>query len=790
MTDQLKHSYQIQIRDMTCHHCVTRVEKTALSVEQVESIDINLDKGEAIITGGSPVQVIQAISRSGYPCEILSDKNLSPDEESTAKDKTANISITNINDKTNPTDINNHYTISIDDMTCSSCVANVEQAICSVSGVIEASVNLLEKSAWVAGGDPQQVVNAIIDQGYKASLQEQQAPGNGYQLITNSSDEHQILKILSNNSEIQNIKITTSDDDDKQLVTLTSTLHPAQLLILLKQANIQTSINEQSEDPYAAQARQSKIEIKQSRVRAFFAIAIASLLMFSEHSGLLPTLDNHTQFYGISSQLFWFIIALVCLFTMWFSGRNYYITAIKQARHYSANMDTLVALGTSSAWLSSMLIIIDPDFIPGGGHLYLDAGVMILGFLQFGHALEIQAKRTTSESIASIIKLAPKTATLIYNNIEVQLPVSLVKPGDIIKVKPGERLPTDGIITHGSSTVDESMLTGEPLAVNKSTGDKVTGATINKSGSFSFKVTRTGDDTTLAHIIKMVKQAQMTKPAIGRLVDKIAAVFVPLVISISIITFFLWFFIGPQPQLAYALTTGIAVLVIACPCALGLATPIAIMMGTSKAAQFNILIKNSDALQTASQLTHLVVDKTGTLTQGKPAVTEIIINDTVDSTIKTDQDSLLQLAASLEKHSEHPLAEAMIKAADERNISTFDVKHFLAVEGRGVQAVLAEKENTDKIILLGNLQFMQENNIAVSDKMKKQAVQLSESAATPVWIAGNGVLLGLIGLKDPLREDTLKAVHIIKKQNITLVICSGDTDISCFVFSCRFFIRG
>ena len=436
------------------------------------------------------------------------------------------------------------------------------------------------------------------------------------------------------------------------------------------------------------------------------------------------------------------------------------------------------------------MININPQFIPGGGHLYLDASVIILAYLQFGHALEIQAKRTTSESIASIIKLAPKTARIVQDDIEVQFPVSLLQPGDIIRVKPGERLPVDGIIISGTSTLDESMLTGESLPVSKTIGDKVIGATINKMGSFSFEVNKSADDTTLAHIIKMVKQAQMTKPAIGRLVDKIASVFVPIVIGISIATFFLWLFLGPQPQLAYALTTGIAVLVIACPCALGLATPIAIMVGTSKAAQLNILIKNSDALQTASQLTHLVVDKTGTLTQGKPVVTDIIINKELNIPSQNnisknnfpepivDQDSLLKLAVSLEKHSEHPLAEAIIKSASERDIESIELEQFLAVEGRGVQAILvAEKAKSNKSekLLLGNISFMQENNITISVAMQHQAEQLAESSATPIWLAKNGILLGLFGVKDPLRNDTLNAVNALKKQNITLIMCSGDT---------------
>ncbi|MCU7968551.1 MAG: copper-translocating P-type ATPase [gamma proteobacterium symbiont of Bathyaustriella thionipta] len=487
--------------------------------------------------------------------------------------------------------------------------------------------------------------------------------------------------------------------------------------------------------------------------------------MFFNHAGLLPELDKQTQFYGISAQAFWFIIALICLFTMWFSGRHYYVNAIKQAKHLSSNMDTLVALGTSAVWLSSFIIIINPEFIPGGGHLYLDAAVIILAFLQLGHALEIRAKRITSEAIASIIELTPKTANIVLDNVEVELPVSCLQIGDVIKVRPGERIPTDGQIVEGTSSIDESMLTGEPIPVAKDITDSVTGGTINKTGSFIFEVKKTGEDTTLAHIINLVKQAQMTKPEIGRIVDKVASVFVPIVIVIAIISFISWYLIGPAPQLAYALTAGIAVLVIACPCALGLATPIAIMMGTSKAAQYNILIKNGDALQTASHLTHIVVDKTGTLTQGKPIVTDVITNP--EQAI--DDEKILQLSASLEHHSEHPLADAVLSVARGNSITLLDTVDFLAIQGRGVQGTIDGNH-----IILGNQLFMKENTISISDEMVVKSEQLAESSSTPIWLAQNGVLLGLLGLKDPVRNSSLTAINHLKNQNITIVMCTGD----------------
>jgi len=761
-------SYKISISGMSCGHCTARVEKLSLAVDGVTTINVDLEKAQAEVTGGLPSEVIQVISDAGYPAQIISTIPYDcpiPVAEKLPDNQAA------INKASNSTDPQEFYNIAIDDMTCSSCVSRVEKAIQSVAGVTNVAVNLIEKSAQISGGDPTQVINAVIDHGYHASLIEEKKNSNDYQLNILGADKEQITRVLAADAIIQDMELISTKQGDQIKVKLSTFLHPASLLVLLKTACINAKIHEQYKDPYAEQAQNSRLEIRKSWQRSIVAVVVGISLMAGKHLELLPQLNTGvTNGTSSSAQVIWFLIALVCLFTMWFSGRNYYINAIKQAKHFSSNMDTLVALGTSAAWLSSMLIIINPEFIPGGGHLYLDAAVFILAFLQFGHALEVQAKRTTSESIASIVELAPKTATVLVDTEEVDLPVSLLQLGDIIRVKPGERIAIDGTIISGYSTINESMLTGEPLAVSKQIGDEVTGGTINKLGSFNFKVTKEANDTTLSQIIKMVKQAQMSKPEIGRMVDKIASVFVPIVISISVITFILWNLVGPLPNMPFALTAAIAVLVIACPCALGLATPIAIMMGTGKAAQYNILIKNSDALQTASSLTHLVVDKTGTLTQGKPTVSDIIINPDLISAKNINVDHILELAASLEKNSEHPLAEAIINAADKKEIKIMQAEHFTAVEGRGVQANIS-----NQLVLLGNHLFMQENSIIINPEMKKQAEHLADAAATPIWLATNGQLWALIGLKDPLREDTPQAINNLQKQNITVVMCSGDT---------------
>jgi len=713
--------YTISISDMACSACVANVEKAVRATAGVTGVAVNLMDKEAMVRGGDPQEVVSAIIDKGYAAQL--EKKSIPATD---------------------------YEILIADMTCASCVSRVEQAILAVPGVDHASVNLVEKKALVAGGDPQQVVNAVLDQGYGASLPRQET-GDTFLLIINQKSDKATLRNLLAGRDPECVI-----NDNPAGLQITTSIHPADVVLMVQDIAPEARVEEQFTDPALARAEEAKKEIRRSWQRAILAGMTGFSIMAGDMSGLFPALAEN--------RLFWFGLALLCLGVMAFSGGKYYRTAIKLARHGSANMETLVALGTSAAWLASLIIIIYPDFIPGReNHLYLDASVMILAFLQFGHALEIRAKRTTSEAISSLIGLRASTARVVRGDTEIEIPVSLLKGGDIIRVRPGERIPIDGRLLNGQSAVDESMLTGEPVAVAKYPGDALTGGTMNDSGSFTMTVTNTGEETTLARIISMVKQAQISKPPIGRLADKVSSVFVPVVIALSLLTFIIWLFTAPDPRLAYALTAAIAVLVIACPCALGLATPIAIMVGTSRAAELNILIRNSDGLQTAATLTHLVVDKTGTLTKGKPAVTDIF------PVPGTDSVSLLQMAASLETGSEHPLARAVLDSAQEQNIAPLPATNFLAVTGQGVQA-----EINNQHCYLGNEQFMQKNNLSLPDNLRQTAEKQASMGATPIWLATENGVQGLLVLQDPIREDSAKAVAALLKKNVSVVMCTGD----------------
>ena len=539
-------------------------------------------------------------------------------------------------------------------------------------------------------------------------------------------------------------------------ICVTTREHPADVLLLLKDLGLVGAITEAYESPHVQKERESRKNIRQAWQRALIAGCVGMGLMIGNMGGFFPPVEGH--------RLFWFGIAVLCVVTMYFSGRRYYITAWKQARHLSANMDTLVAMGTAAAWLSSLLVTIYPGLLHGEPHLYFDASVMILAFLQFGHALEVRAKQKTSEAVGSLVGMQAKVGMVQRDEGQVAVPVSLLRQGDMILVKPGEKIPIDGVISKGGSTVDESMLTGEPLAVPKEAGDEVTGGTINRSGSFTFEVSRTSDQTTLAAIIAMVKNAQTSKPAIGRLVDKVAGVFVPVVIAVSAVTFFVWYFIAAPGDGAFALTTAIAVLVIACPCSLGLATPIAIMVGMSRAAECNVLIKNSDGLQTAGTLDYLVVDKTGTLTMGKPTVTRVVTDST------RDEKELLQVAASLEQYSEHPLAGAVLDAFAEQKGRLLEVDAFQSHTGQGVQAIC-----NGETFFLGNQKLMKANGIALPSDLLEQAAQEAESGGTPVLLADKATCLGFLVLRDPVRENSAKAVKQLQDQGITVVMCTGDT---------------
>lgn len=508
------------------------------------------------------------------------------------------------------------------------------------------------------------------------------------------------------------------------------------------------------EEKEAAEFAHYRKLLRQAAVAGVIALplVIGDMLL-----GVLPMLHD------AGGRAFWFGVGLATLFALIYAGGHFFTGAWKAFRNHNANMDTLIALGTGSAWLYSMIVVIFPDSVPVlARHAYFEAAAVILALINLGSALEMRARGKTSEAIKRLIGLQPRTARVVRNGVEIDVPIAEVGLDETVRVRPGEKIPVDGVVIEGYSSVDESMLSGEPIPVEKSPGNEVTGGTLNKSGSFMFQAKRIGRDMALARIIELVRQAQNSKPAIGRLADRIASVFVPAVLIVAVVTFLLWYNLGPDPRVSFALVTAITVLVIACPCALGLATPISIMVGVGKAAEHGILIRSGESLQRAGQLSVIVLDKTGTVTLGQPRVT------TLETAEGWDEAGLLSLAASVEAGSEHPLAEAVVESARARNLGVKTVEAFAATPGGGVRGRVEGRE-----VLLGNPRYLKEQGIQVGD-WEQRGTQLAAQAQTPLYIAIDNAVAGVLGVADPVKPGAREAIAAFHKAGLRVVMLTGD----------------
>ena len=514
--------------------------------------------------------------------------------------------------------------------------------------------------------------------------------------------------------------------------------------------------SESEQDALDEKAKADSAHYKKLMRNMVLALGVGAPLMLY---GLIFDMSVTTN----AQRIGWFIVGIVTLVVMAIAGKQFYNGAWQSFKNHTANMDTLIALGTGTAWLYSMVVVIAPSVLPEvARHVYFEASAMIIGLINLGLAFEVKARGRTSEAIKRLIGLQPKTARVVRDNEEQDIAISEVLKNETVRVRPGEKIPVDGEVIEGRSSVDESMLTGEPMPVNKSEGDTVVAGSINKSGTLLFKATHIGSETTLASIINMVKRAQNSKPSIGRLADVISGVFVPTVMIIAVLAGLAWLNFGPEPSIAYAVVAVTTVLIIACPCALGLATPMSIMVGIGKAAESGILIRNGEALQTTSKITTMILDKTGTITEGKPTVTDIInFND-------SDKVHVLKLAASLESGSEHPLAQAIVSYAENEDITIEKVSDFNAVTGQGVTGTL-----NGQTLLFGNEALMSQHNISIAEA-KEQAEQLASAAKTPMYFAIDTQLQAIIAVADPIKDDSAEAIKRLQKKGIHVVMLTGD----------------
>ncbi len=494
----------------------------------------------------------------------------------------------------------------------------------------------------------------------------------------------------------------------------------------------------------------------------WFATIIGLPLLFMMFTDFVPAWRHALMPWH---QTIGIIGALLTLPVLAWSGNQFFVSAWNGIRNHNTNMDTLVALGTGAAWAYSTVVAFAPQLFPAGtAGMYFEVAVIVIALILLGQALEMRAKSRSSAAIKKLLELQAKTARVIRDGKEIDVPIEEVVVRDTVLVRPGEKVPVDGIILEGESAIDESVVTGESVPVDKRAGDQVIGSSVNKTGAFTFRATKVGRDTALAQIVEMVQRAQNSKPPIGRLVDKISSYFVPSVMIIGILTFLAWFNFGPEPVLNHSIVTMVAVLVIACPCALGLATPISLMVGVGKAAEQGVLIRNGEALETASRLTTVVLDKTGTITKGKPELVDVLPFG--DYSIA----ELLELAAVADKRSEHPLAEAIVRGARESGIEVGEPESFNAIPGHGVEAMVQSRR-----VLVGNIKLMRREGVE-SGEFEAGASQLADEGKTPMFVAVDGKPYGIIAVADTLKEDSVAAVRALQRMGIEVVMMTGDNE--------------
>ncbi|MDI9243920.1 heavy metal translocating P-type ATPase [Marinobacter sp. CHS3-4] len=686
-----------------------------------------------------------------------------------------------------------HPALSISGATCQGCANKIRKALAPMTdGAEQVEVNLQEQTVSLPDGvNTDEAARLVTEAGYPATPlaagdhchvqtgnESHDHDGHGSESGT-SHDDHShhhsasssdqihlsvtgatcascvntIEKALTSVSGITGAHMNLADNT----ATATGSADPQALIKAIESSGYGASL---IEDPDAADDRKQEEDRKQYK-----SLLLKMAVSLGLGIGLMIWgMGFGTMMVTEANQVTWINLGILTLGVMIATGGHFYTGAWKAFKHHNANMDTLIALGTGTAWLYSIVVASFPGALPEmARHVYFEASAMIIGLINLGQALELRAKGKTSEAVRRLLDLRSKTARVIRDGEEQDLPVEQVRVGDQIRVRPGEKLPVDGEIVEGSTRIDESMLTGEPMPVSKGEGDEVSAGTLNTHGSIIYKATRVGSETALAQIIRLVKKAQGSKPAIGRLADKISSVFVPTVMLIAVVAALVWYNVGPEPAVVHMMVAATTVLIIACPCALGLATPMSVMVGVGKAAEYGALIRQGDALQTAGKLDLVILDKTGTITEGHPTVTRLYAAD-------SDEQRLLSLAAGLEQHSEHPLAEAIMAKASEENATPDSVTGFEALNGKGVQGKL----NGTKV-RLGNRRWLEGEGVDLSS-LNDSASSITTEAGTPLFLALGAEAVGVIGVADAVKADSEAAIRRLHDAGIRVMMVTGDVD--------------
>jgi Cu+-exporting ATPase len=655
--------------------------------------------------------------------------------------------------------------LKIEGMTCAACAKAVERTSKKLQGVIEANVNFATEKLNISFDETKvslsDIQAAIEKAGYKAVIESSgkilkiegmtcAACAKTVERVTKKLDG-----VLESNVNYATEKLNISYDPSKvRLSEIKKAVEKAGYKALEEETTIDADKDRKE--------KEIKLLWKKFVISAIFTVPLLVITMghmFGEPIGFkLPQFIDPM----INPRAFG-IVQLLLVLPVVIAGHKFFTVGFKSLARRSPNMDSLIAIGTSAAFLYGIFAIVQ---IYGGNidyayDLYFEAAGVILTLITLGKYLEAVTKGKTSEAIKKLMGLAPKTAIIVKDGKEIEIPIDEVEVGDIIIVKPGEKMPVDGEVVEGLTSVDESMLTGESMPVEKNIGDKIIGASINKNGTIKYKATRVGKDTALAQIIKLVEDAQGSKAPIAKMADIISGYFVPVVISIAILSAVAWYWFGGETGV-FSLTIFISVLVIACPCALGLATPTAIMVGTGKGAEYGVLIKSGVALETAHKIKTIVFDKTGTITEGKPKVTDLVATNAIT------QEELLQIAASAEKGSEHPLGEAIVKGAEEKGLEFKKLDFFKAIPGHGIEVKIDGKD-----ILLGNRKLMVESSISLED-LEGISHKLAGEGKTPMYVAIDSKISGIVAVADTVKENSKKAIEKLHKMGIEVAMITGD----------------
>ena len=675
----------------------------------------------------------------GYMLLMMSDEKSSEPSDASSKGKrTASFGLTG--------------------MTCASCAQTISESLSGLEGIEKANVNLATEKATVVY-DPTKVnidemKKAVLDAGYDVIINEVTISIGGMSCASCAQTVEESVQeldgVLSASVNLATEKLTVRYDPQKVRVP--------QMKKAITDAGYEVLESQDSDQEKEIRARELKRQKTLLIAALALAVPIMVLMLLMQFTSL-----GQDQFLMDWGNLILFLVATPVQFII---GYQFYSGTYKALRNRRANMDTLIAVGTSAAYIYSVAVTFFPSsFITNS--VYFDTSTMIIALILFGKYLEAKAKSRTSEAIRRLIDLQAKTATIIRDGVEVQVQADELDVSDVMVVRPGEKIPTDGVVIEGSSSVDESLLTGESMPVSKAEDSEVIGGTINKNGLMKVRATKVGKDTALAQIVRLVENAQASKAPIQRLADKVAGVFVPAVISIAVITILFWFFIGygmfgvTQPQFIFSLTVFISVMVIACPCALGLATPTAIMVGTGKGAENGILIKSSESLENAGRTTTVVFDKTGTLTKGEPQVTDLAVYGINDR-------DMVRLAGIAEKGSEHPLAEAVVRRAKEESGELPDAEEFQNMPGMGIRAMVDGKE-----VLVGNRKLMAAHDVDLT-KVNATVADFEARGRTAVIVAHQGEAVGVIAIADVVKDSAKEAVEALRKMKIEVYMITGD----------------